>query len=71
MDDTTAAAETHNPGSDSIRWARPGIRGALGDDGASLGHQSHMGELFALLYITGRDWTADELRRGCGSRGVT
>jgi HTH-type transcriptional regulator, glycine betaine synthesis regulator len=27
------------------------------------GINSTMGELFALLYITGRDWTADDLRR--------
>jgi DNA-binding transcriptional regulator GbsR (MarR family) len=27
------------------------------------GINSSMGELFALLYITGTDWTADELRR--------
>ncbi len=36
----------------------------------SWGINSSMGELFALLYITGRDWTAEELRRSLGvSRG--
>jgi DNA-binding transcriptional regulator GbsR (MarR family) len=34
------------------------------------GINSSMGELFALLYITGTDWTADALRRELGvSRG--
>src|SRR6516165_12833474 len=34
------------------------------------GINSTMGELFALLYITGTDWTADALRRELGvSRG--
>jgi DNA-binding transcriptional regulator GbsR (MarR family) len=34
------------------------------------GINSTMGELFALLYITGTDWTADDLRRWLGvSRG--
>ncbi len=34
------------------------------------GINSTMGELFALLYITGRDWTADDLRHWLGvSRG--
>ena len=34
------------------------------------GINSTMGELFALLYITGKDWTADELRHRLGvSRG--
>lgn len=34
------------------------------------GINSSMGELFALLYITGTDWTADELRKALGvSRG--
>jgi DNA-binding transcriptional regulator GbsR (MarR family) len=34
------------------------------------GINSTMGELFALLYITGKDWTAEDLRRWLGvSRG--
>src|SRR5215471_16858683 len=34
------------------------------------GINATMGELFALLYITGRDWTADDLRHWLGvSRG--
>jgi HTH-type transcriptional regulator, glycine betaine synthesis regulator len=34
------------------------------------GINSTMGELFALLYITGTDWTAEDLRRSLGvSRG--
>ena len=34
------------------------------------GINSSMGELFALLYITGTDWTAEELRKALGvSRG--
>src|SRR5271163_225748 len=34
------------------------------------GINSSMGELFALLYITGTDWTADELRKSLAvSRG--
>jgi DNA-binding transcriptional regulator GbsR (MarR family) len=34
------------------------------------GINSTMGELFALLYITGREWTAEDLRRWLGvSRG--
>src|SRR5260370_3982093 len=34
------------------------------------GINSSMGELFALLYITGTDWTAEDLRRWLGvSRG--
>jgi DNA-binding transcriptional regulator GbsR (MarR family) len=34
------------------------------------GINSTMGELFALLYITGKDWTADDLRHWLGvSRG--
>jgi HTH-type transcriptional regulator, glycine betaine synthesis regulator len=34
------------------------------------GINSSMGELFALLYITGTDWTADDLRKSLGvSRG--
>jgi DNA-binding transcriptional regulator GbsR (MarR family) len=34
------------------------------------GINSSMGELFALLYITGTDWTADDLRKRLGvSRG--
>jgi DNA-binding transcriptional regulator GbsR (MarR family) len=36
----------------------------------SWGINSSMGELFALLYITGSDWTADDLRHWLGvSRG--
>jgi DNA-binding transcriptional regulator GbsR (MarR family) len=36
----------------------------------SWGINSSMGELFALLYITGSDWTAEDLRRWLGvSRG--
>lgn len=36
----------------------------------SWGINSSMGELFALLYITGSDWTAEDLRRQLGvSRG--
>ncbi len=36
----------------------------------SWGINSSMGELFALLYITGSDWTAEDLRRSLGvSRG--
>jgi DNA-binding transcriptional regulator GbsR (MarR family) len=36
----------------------------------SWGINSSMGELFALLYVTGNDWTAEDLRRWLGvSRG--
>ena len=35
------------------------------------GINSSMGELFALLYITGTDWTADDLRKRSASPAET
>lgn len=58
---------------DSLRHAEPLIKQFVEHWGLmarSWGINSTMGELFALLYITGSDWTADDLRRWLGvSRG--
>lgn len=57
----------------ALPHAEPLIRQFVGHWGLmarAWGINSSMGELFALLYITGNDWTAEDLRRWLGvSRG--
>src|SRR5262249_56190800 len=57
----------------SLRHAEPLIKQFVEHWGLmarAWGINSTMGELFALLYITGTDWTADDLRHWLGvSRG--
>lgn len=57
----------------SLRHAEPLIKQFVEHWGLmarAWGINSTMGELFALLYITGSDWTAEDLRRWLGvSRG--
>ncbi len=63
MDDTAAAPELHNPGPDprSDELVREFVE-HWGMMARAWGINPTMGELFALLYITGTDWTAEELR---------
>jgi DNA-binding transcriptional regulator GbsR (MarR family) len=63
MDDPAAAPERHNPEPDprSDDLVREFVE-HWGMMARAWGINPTMGELFALLYITGRDWTADELR---------
>ena len=58
-----------NPSSDSEGLIKEFV-GHWGLMARAWGINSSMGELFALLYITGTDWTADDLRHWLGvSRG--
>ena len=73
MDDPATAPEPHSipspdPRSDDL--VREFVE-HWGMMARAWGINPTMGELFALLYITGRDWTADELRSGCGFHAAT
>ena len=64
-----ASHETSVPSVDSERLIKEFV-GHWGLMARAWGINSTMGELFALLYITGTDWTADDLRHWLGvSRG--
>jgi DNA-binding transcriptional regulator GbsR (MarR family) len=64
-----ARTQTDEPEPESDRLIRQFVE-HWGMMARTWGINSTMGELFALLYITGRDWTADELRHWLGvSRG--
>lgn len=71
MDNTAIPADRDTMA--AFPHAEPLIRQFVGHWGLmarAWGINSSMGELFALLYITGSDWTAEDLRRWLGvSRG--
>jgi HTH-type transcriptional regulator, glycine betaine synthesis regulator len=71
MEKSAVRPDDDTPG--SVPPAEPLIRQFVEHWGLmarSWGINSSMGELFALLYITGSDWTAEDLRRSLGvSRG--
>ena len=57
----------------AYRWTRALIKEFVGHWGLmarAWGINSTMGELFALLYITGTDWTAEDLHIGWAFRAV-
>src|SRR5262245_51811680 len=71
MDNSVIASQGDTPA--SLPHAQPLIKQFVEHWGLmarTWGINSSMGELFALLYITGKDWTAEDLRRWLGvSRG--